>query len=166
MSKSRNLLSHSPDRVRFFHKLFANSKIPPAPSGTRWGVWIKCVDYYNDENLQNLIVFCEHYKTSLMTKSELSDYNQGKMEWLTNTDNNEDNDDIIDLDFECEVENENVQLEQVETQPPPQKKRKTSNSRHSKIRYLAKLQSSYTDPIIKMQIKYIQGNFPFIPRYF
>lgn len=189
MTATRNLFSNSTARKRLFASVCPGLKIPPAPSGTRFGVWIECVDYYTDENLIKLSEFIESIKVGLMTQTELASYKEGKLNIPINL--NEEEDFEVDLDSD-DFENENVaeafeteqitrkrkpnsrksneignaQLEATPTEAPPKKKMKKSASsvqRHRKIRFLSNLQLLCSDKEISSQAKYVRDNFSFIP---
>lgn len=75
MTETRNLFTKSPQRRRLAksHNLL---RVPPAPSGTRWGVWIECSAFYTEENLVKLSKVIEDIMKGLMTKAELKVYEQ------------------------------------------------------------------------------------------
>lgn len=111
MISARTLITNSPNRIRIFNEVCKGAKRPPAPSGTRFGSWIQCANYYTVENLKHLSRFVERLKTEIMTKTELEKYNENKLVLLVAA---HDEDLYFDFDDENDNENENENKEDAE----------------------------------------------------
>lgn len=189
MTSMRSLFTHSPNRIRVFIEVCNNLKRPPAPSGTRFGSWIQCVNYYTPENLNHLSRFVERLKTDLLTKTESIEYNDNKLVLLVAADDedlnfdsdndNEKGDDVEEFEVEVlptkrknksslpnsDVDEQNG--DRIETSPKKKRKKQslTKERRHRKISGFTKLQALCLDKEIIEEAAYIQKHFEFIPRY-
>lgn len=75
MTTIRNLFNKSPKRKRMVEQCGLKN-LPPAPSITRWGVWLECVKWYNPENLELLWRVLEEIKIDMLTAAEKRKYEQ------------------------------------------------------------------------------------------